>query len=854
MRNILKNSYLRSSFFALVVAAAGLFGPSASAAEAKPEIRSSETPIVQVAQTAEERLADQVRADGGEIEQAPSTGEKVNADVQQAAQDVYDAGRQADGYLRENLGNGLGGVLGGVAQTGTAIGGLATQGAGYVAEGATDAAITVGNAVESGFNATVDGISSGAKEVGNFFSNLFSSDEKPAEPAPAPAVEQPAVEAPAPAPEQPAPAQPTVGEKVNADVQQAAQDVYDAGRQADGYLRENLGDGLGGVLGGVTQTGTGIAGLATQGAGYVAEGATDAAITVGNAVESGFNATVDATKEAANATYDNVLEPTGNAIADGFNATVDATKDAANATYDNVLKPAGNAIADGFNATVDGISSGAQKVGNFFTGLFKSDEKPAEPAPAPAVEQPAVEAPAPAPEQPAPAPEQPTVGEKVNADVQQAAQDVYNAGRQADGYLRENLGDGLGSVLGGVTQTGTGIAGLATQGAGYVAEGATDATITVSNAVESGFNATVDATKDAANATYDNVLKPTGNAIADGFNATVDGISSGAKEVGNFFTGLFKSDEKPAEPAPAPAVEQPAVEAPAPAPEQLAPAQPTEERGIMDKVGDFITKDTPDAIKTAVEKTGEFITKDAPEAIKTAAEKTGEVLSDAADAVTPSKETMEKLNPFSDNTEKNMKALAEFLKANGLPEDKIQEALLVAQGKQNKAPEAEKTSAQEQVAPAPEKPAAEVEKPAEEKTVTQQVGDLITKDTPEAIKTAAEKTGEFITKDAPDAIKTAAEKTGEFLGDIAEKLTPDKDTLNKINPMNWVKSDEKPAETAQAEAVTGQTEQAAAPGNSSDGLKDTLAKASHATYSLTNKVRNDVNITINGMVNGGSER
>ena len=420
---------------------------------------------------------------------------------------------------------------------------------------------------------------------------------------------------------------------------------------------------------------------------------------------------------------------------------------------------------------MDGISSGAKEVGNFFTGLFKSDEKPAEPAPA--VEQPAVEAPVPAPEQPAPAPEQPTVGEKVNADVQQAAQDVYDAGRQADGYLRENLGDGLGSVLGGVAQTGTGIAGLATQGAGYVAEGATDATITVSNAVESGFNATVDATKDAANTTYDNVLKPTGNAIADGFNATVDGISSGAKEVGNFFTGLFKSDEKPAEPAPAPAVEQPAVEAPAPAPEQPAPAQPTEERGIMDKVGDFITKDTPDAIKTAVEKTGEFITKDAPEAIKTAAEKTGEVLSDAADAVTPSKETMEKLNPFSDNTEKNMKALAEFLKANGLPEDKIQEALLVAQGKQNKAAEAEKTSAQEQAAPAPEKPAAEVEKPAE---------------------------------------------------------------------------------TAQAEAVTGQTEQAAAPEKSSDGLKNTLAKASHATYSLTNKVRNDVNITINGMFKGGSER
>ena len=386
----------------------------------------------------------------------------------------------------------------------------------------------------------------------------------------------------------------------------------------------------------------------------------------------------------------------------------------------------------------------------------------------------------------------PSTGEKVNADVQQAAQDVYDAGRQADGYLRENLGNGLGGVLGGVAQTGTAIGGLATQGAGYVAEGATDAAITVGNAVESGFN------------------------------ATVDGISSGAQKVGNFFTGLFKSDEKPAEPAPAPAVEQPAVEAPAPAPEQPAPAQPTEERGIMDKVGDFITKDTPDAIKTAVEKTGEFITKDAPEAIKTAAEKTGEVLSDAADAVTPSKETMEKLNPFSDNTEKNMKALAEFLKANGLPEDKIQEALLVAQGKQTKAAEAEKTSAQEQAAPAPEKPAAEVEKPAEEKTVTQQVGDFITKDTPEAIKTAAEKTGEFITKDAPDAIKTAAEKTGEFLGDVAEKLTPDKDTLNKINPMNWVKSDEKPAETAQAEAVTGQTEQAAAPEKSSDGLKNTL--------------------------------
>ena len=92
------------------------------------------------------------------------------------------------------------------------------------------------------------------------------------------------------------------------------------------------------------------------------------------------------------------------------------------------------------------------------------------------------------------------------------------------------------------------------------------------------------------------------------------------------------------------------------------------------------------------------------------------------------------------------------------------------------------------------------------------------------------------------------------MGDVAEKLTPDKDTLNKINPMNWVKSDEKPAETAQAEAVTGQTEQAAAPEKSSDGLKNTLAKASHAAYSLTNKVRNDVNITINGMFKGGSER
>ena len=725
-KNIL-NGYTRSAVVALLVAAGSFVSSfTAQAKEVHPEIRSSLTPIVQVAQRASQILENQVKADGGSIieqnagglenvnpgvrspqmtppppgssasfdEPLPdprtevrtdtrTTGERVNDSVQSAANDVYQAGRDADQGLRNVLGDGLGGTLGAATQLGTSIGGGATQAAGYVAEGATDAGIYVydnvleptGNAVGNFFTNTVpnavDSIIPTREGIASFFGFGSRPAQQQVADAPTPQEQPTVAETSAPAPE--VAVQPTAentepeavadtrtpGERANDAVQAAAGDVYQAGRDADQYLRDNLGDGLGGIAGAATQLGTSIGGGATQLAGYAAEGATDAGVYVyNNVLEPVGNAinTIIPTREEVNNFFGVGERPAQEQVADAptpqqeqptvaetsvppramtaseQGITSENMPSNAEAVYlqefnrtDNVQvaentpleRSLGTRISDtttqivgGIAGAIDSIIPTREQVSNLFNFGSRPAQEQVADAPAPQQEQPTVaETSAPAPEsaaQPTAENTEPqavadtrTPGERVNEDVQAAAGDVYQAGRDADRYLRDNLGEGLGGIAGGVTQVGTGVAGLTTQAAGYVAEGATD----------------------AGNYVYNNVLEPVGNTIGDTVTRVINGIrvTFGPKE---------QAQQQQVADVPAPQEQQTVAEAPAPAPEAVAPAP---EETVAQPVAENTEPERPLSTRIA-EGTGRVV-EGTVNAISDAAVATGGAIGDAANFV-----------------------------------------------------------------------------------------------------------------------------------------------------------------------------------------------------------------------------
>ncbi len=609
---------MMSSFFALAMGATSLFGGETQESAIKPEVRSSATEMVQTGAMgqAASKLDAQVREDGGEVE-APSTGSQVIDDVNSAADTVYSAGSTARNFLTEKgeeylgaFGRGLGTLLGSGVEVVTGTAGLLTQGAGYVAGGATDAGIalnkhvlqptgdyvaqtardgydTVSNAVSDGYDYVADGMTQGYEAVRDAVTP--SAETETAEAAPATQTPAPEVAEGTPAPAPEVAQQRTTGDDVRADVNAAAQDVYQAGRTADNYLRENLGQGAGSVLGGIAQTGTGLAGLATEGSAQVAGAAVDlhntmndnvyqpvaeAAERVGQRIDAAIptreevGAFVDRLNpfsraeaapqtaaaeqqapapevtpaQAAPQTAEAAPAPEAQATEQAATPNwferniIEPVKDAHETLNNNIYVPVANAAKDGYNYVADGVAQGYEAVRDAVTPN-------AEAAPQTA----AAEQQAPAP-QVTPAQAAPAVAEQT-----QTAQNEPNAGPTW---------------------------------------------------LEQGFNATVDAVKDAHNYMDGNVYQPTGKVLKETITVAGDKANEAyqwaQKQVTPNAPETQAPQAAPQAPQAAPATTAAAQEAPAP--EATQTAQTSKAKTALGRAGEFVMNDIPNALKDGYDK------------------------------------------------------------------------------------------------------------------------------------------------------------------------------------------------------------------------------------------------------------
>ena len=184
------------------------------------------------------------------------------------------------------------------------------------------------------------------------------------------------------------------------------------------------------------------------------------------------------------------------------------------------------------------------------------------------------------------APEEPTLeeeltgGEQANQNLQEIADNIYGAGDRVDAYLRENLGNGAGTVVSSPVRLVTGLGGLVTQGTGYVAEGA-----------------------------YDYVLAPIGRGATGAWNYFFGDDSNEDSDEDTPAEEPKVEEERSDAPTVenAPEAEASAVERPMPdntgAEDGSAPAEPAEEgnwftRGA-DAVGDFFTETIPEVAEDA---------------------------------------------------------------------------------------------------------------------------------------------------------------------------------------------------------------------------------------------------------------
>jgi len=490
-------NYLKGLVLATALYGANLMGAQTDAPALKPEIRSSETPIVQVERSAGQRLQQEVERDGGTVEgQEVTAGEKANAAVQDFANDVYGAGDKVEDFLRENIGNAGGTIFGAPVKVVTGLTGGLTQGAGYVAQGATDGANWVyDNALAPTGEFFADGW--------NKFTGLFSSEEKAPE-----------------APATPAPAE----TKVEGQTAPAP-----AAPQVETQTEDNR-----------------------------------------NIFERGWDGLTGAVEDAHNFMNENVYQPTGEMV-----------QDAHNFMNENVYQPTGNVVSD-IHKTMD--KNVYTPVGDAVKGMFSSEEKAPETPATPAPEAQAEDAPAP-------------------------------AAPQAETQTEDNR-----------------------------------------NIFERGWDGLTGAVEDAHNFMNENVYQPTGKMVQDAHNFMNENVYT---PVGDAVKGMFSSEEK------APEAKEPVVTMPSPAgtkEQAKADDKVQEEKGWFRQRVDEIGQFASNAWDKTVETVGD-IHKKADEVIYTP------VGNAVKDLVTP------------DRTEE-MNKLSEFLKSKGLSDADIKQAVSIALGKQ----------------------------------------------------------------------------------------------------------------------------------------------------------------------------
>ena len=807
---------MMSSFFALAMGATSLFGGETQENAIKPEVRSSATEMVQTGAMgqAASKLDAQVREDGGEVE-APSTGSQVIDDVNSAADTVYSAGSTARNFLTEKgeeylgaFGRGLGTLLGSGVEVVTGTAGLLTQGAGYVAGGATDAGIalnkhvlqptgdyvaqtardgyeTVSNAVSDGYDYVADGVTQGYEAVRDAVTPSAETETAEA----APAAETPAPEmaegAPAPAPEV-AP-QRTTGDDVRADVNAAAQDVYQAGRTADNYLRENLGQGAGSVLGGIAQTGTGLAGLATEGSAQVAGAAVDlhntmndnvyqpvaeAAERVGQRIDEAIP-----TRAEVSQTLNNVGQRINDAI---------PTREEVSQTFNNIGQRIDDAIPtrEEVGAFVDRLNPFSRAEAAPQTAAAEQQAPAPEVTPAQAAPQTAEAAPAPE----AQATEQAATPNWFERNIIEPVKDAHetlnnniyvpvaNAAKDGYNYVADGVAQGYEAVRDAVTPNAEAAPQTAAAEQQAPAPEVTPAqaapapaaqTQTAQNApnagptwLEQGFNATVDAVKDAHNYMDENVYQPTGKVLKETITVAGDKANEAYQWAQKQMTPNAQETQAPqaAPQAPQAAPATTAATQEAPAPEAAKTEQASQAKTALGKAGEFVMNDIPNAIK------------------------------DGYDKYVPTKEqvseTVDKLIPTKEETK------SFFAKLNPMNWGKKEQAAPTAQ----EAPAPQVAAAETAPQAAPATTAATQEAPAPEAAKTEQASQA---------KTALGKAGEFVMNDIPNAIKDGYDKyvpTKEQVSETVDKLIPTKEETKsffaKLNPMNWGKK-EQAAPTAQ---------------------------------------------------------
>ena len=429
----------------------------------------------------------------------------------------------------------------------------------------------------------------------------------------------------------------TGGEQANQNLQEIADNIYGAGDRADAYLRENLGNGAGTVVSSPVRLVTGLGGLVTQGTGYVAEGAYDYVLapigrgatgawnyffgddsnedsdedtpaeepkveeersdapTVENAPEAEASAverpTVDNTgaedgsAPAEPAEDGNWFTRGADAVGDFFTETIPGTaRDVHNYMDENVYQPTGKVINENI----------VEPVQDLFNG--DSDEKESEVEP------------------PAPSPERPTVdntGAEDGSAPAEPAEDGITLGGLWNDYVAEPAADAWNAVTGAVDE--------------HVVQPIQDLFNGDSDEKESEVEPPAPAPT-TKRPTVDNTGAEDGSAPAE---PAEDGITLGglwndyvaepAADAWNAVTGavdehvvqpvqdLFNgdSDEKESEgdsPAPAPTTERPTPDNTG-AEDGSAPAEPAEEgnwftRGA-DAVGDFFTETIPEVAEDA---------------------------------------------------------------------------------------------------------------------------------------------------------------------------------------------------------------------------------------------------------------
>jgi len=541
-------NYLKGLVLATALYGANLMGAQTDAPALKPEIRSSETPIVQVERSAGQRLQQEVERDGGTVEgQEVTAGEKANAAVQDFANDVYGAGDKVEDFLRENIGNAGGTIFGAPVKVVTGLTGGLTQGAGYVAQGATDGANWVyDNALAPTGEFFADGW--------NKFTGLFSSEEKAPE-----------------APATPAPAE----TKVEGQTAPAP-----AAPQVETQTEDNR-----------------------------------------NIFERGWDGLTGAVEDAHNFMNENVYQPTGEMV-----------QDAHNFMNENVYQPTGNVVSD-IHETMD--KNVYTPVGDAVKGMFSSEEKAPETPATPAPAETKVEG------QTAPAPATPQVETQTedNRNIFErgwdgltgAVEDAHNFMNEnvyqptgemvqdAHNFMNENVYQPTGNVVSDIHKTmdknvytpvGDAVKGMfsseekapeapatpapeaqAEDAPAPAAPQAETQTEDNRNIFERGWDGLTGAVEDAHNFMNENVYQPTGKMVQDAHNFMNENVYT---PVGDAVKGMFSSEEKAPETPATPAPEAQAEDAPAPAAPQ-AETQTEDNRNIFERGWDGLTGAVEDA-------------------------------------------------------------------------------------------------------------------------------------------------------------------------------------------------------------------------------------------------------------------